>query len=471
MLCSSIGSLGPRSTIEVPTFMSPDHTPRTHVVAEPSEIASSASGERGPEAAGRDASTTALAAGRSSLRRGATVGSRELRSSGAGRRPTSTPIGVPLPGKRVEGRVRDPMRQRGRSVRPPQPAVFPYRGEERIPAAARPRRGRLPVASFPLPGMTVPGSTTFGRGRSRVMGGFDGGRAYELVREQCALGPRVAGSPGNARCRELIAASLGSSGLAGRDGRFHVLPRAVLQPAVAAFAGEPGDPAGGALRHPTPGRPRAPLVAEASESPRRQRRGERRGGPAGAGAGPLASPAGGLARLLRRRGPRAVGRDGRSASARGAWPRRCIQPRRPWSSRTWSGEQGRDSSSSAPPICRSRRRSGSSERARASPTPSWPRSGTQSWTTTRRSCSAASPRWTSSTLTIPTGTASPTRRSTLARSPWSASARARSSGAKRCLAWRRRNGVDQASTTRTSKPAEAQPASFPSSPGAGVRKS
>lgn len=44
------------------------------------------------------------------------------------------------------------------------------------------------------------------------MSGFDGGRAYELVEEQCALGPRVAGSPGNARCRELIAASLEGSG-------------------------------------------------------------------------------------------------------------------------------------------------------------------------------------------------------------------------------------------------------------------
>ena len=45
-----------------------------------------------------------------------------------------------------------------------------------------------------------------------AVSGFDGERAYELVEEQCALGPRVAGSPGNARCRELIAASLEGSG-------------------------------------------------------------------------------------------------------------------------------------------------------------------------------------------------------------------------------------------------------------------
>ncbi|MCU0291698.1 MAG: M28 family peptidase [Thermoanaerobaculaceae bacterium] len=44
------------------------------------------------------------------------------------------------------------------------------------------------------------------------MRGFAGERAYELVEEQCALGPRIAGSSGSARCRELIARSLQSAG-------------------------------------------------------------------------------------------------------------------------------------------------------------------------------------------------------------------------------------------------------------------
>ncbi|HNX49639.1 MAG TPA: M28 family peptidase [Thermoanaerobaculaceae bacterium] len=46
----------------------------------------------------------------------------------------------------------------------------------------------------------------------RLEGHFDGLRALELVRAQCELGPRVAGSVGNVRCRKLISERLAGSG-------------------------------------------------------------------------------------------------------------------------------------------------------------------------------------------------------------------------------------------------------------------
>jgi hypothetical protein len=59
--------------------------------------------------------------------------------------------------------------------------------------------------------------TTIGVGTAAAAGpvvpGFSGERALELIREQCALGPRTPGSPGNLELRRLIEAAARTAGL------------------------------------------------------------------------------------------------------------------------------------------------------------------------------------------------------------------------------------------------------------------
>jgi Zn-dependent M28 family amino/carboxypeptidase len=100
------------------------------------------------------------------------------------------------------------------------------------------------VALFLALGCSASTQTPAGPTQSQRVDGFDGARAWGHLRDQVAIGPRVAGTPANAETRQYIITTLATSGIKAMEQPFEAstpIGRVTMANVIATLPGERPD--------------------------------------------------------------------------------------------------------------------------------------------------------------------------------------------------------------------------------------